>query len=145
VVTQIPRSGIRLAEKGPPCGIRQFVVPGWSGKIAKRGSLCFASLIACVVRLVPPHAAMGNTKTKRASEVRATYRMLPLDSESCVRRTLASPAPAMLLCLSSREWRSVLEEAVEAAGEVALEAAVCFASGLAFLHPSFDVGDRRGV
>src|SRR6266567_2641479 len=51
----------------------------------------------------------------------------------------------MLLCLSSCQWRSVFEEAVEAAGEVALEAAVCFASGLAFLEASFDVGDRGGV
>jgi hypothetical protein len=39
----------------------------------------------------------------------------------------------------------VFEEAVEAACEVALEAAVGFASGLAFLEASFDVGDRRGV
>src|SRR5439155_43685 len=53
-------------------------------------------------------------------------------------------APVMLLCLSSSDWR-VLEEPVEVAGEVALEAAVCFASGLAFLEASFDVGDRRGV
>jgi hypothetical protein len=37
----------------------------------------------------------------------------------------------------------VFEEAVEAAGEVALEAAVCFASGLAFLDAPLDVGDRR--
>ena len=48
----------------------------------------------------------------------------------------------MLLCLSSRQWRSVFEEAVEAAGEVALEAAVCFASCLAFVQASFDVRDR---
>jgi len=39
----------------------------------------------------------------------------------------------------------LFEEPVEAAGEVALGAAVCFASGLAFLEASFDVGDRRGV
>src|SRR6266566_8097166 len=51
----------------------------------------------------------------------------------------------MLLCLSSRLWRSVFEEAVEAAGEVALEAAGCFASGFSFLQPSFDVGDGGGV
>src|SRR5205823_194033 len=44
-----------------------------------------------------------------------------------------SPGPAMLLCLSSRQWRSVFEEAVEAAGEVALEAAVCLAARLALL------------
>jgi hypothetical protein len=37
----------------------------------------------------------------------------------------------------------VFEEAVEVAGEVALEAAVCFASCLAFMQASFDVGDRR--
>jgi Integrase core domain len=52
---------------------------------------------------------------------------------------------ASLLCLSSRyRRRSVFEESVEAAGEVALEAAVCFASCLAFLEASFDVGDRGG-
>ncbi len=51
----------------------------------------------------------------------------------------------MLLYLSSGQWRSVFEEAVEAAGEVALEAAACFASGLAFLESAFDVGDRRGM
>jgi hypothetical protein len=39
----------------------------------------------------------------------------------------------------------VFEESVEAAGEVALEAAVCFASGLAFCESAFDVGDRRWV
>src|SRR6266511_133049 len=54
-------------------------------------------------------------------------------------------APEMLLCLSSRHWGSVFEEAVEAAGEVALEAAGCFAPCLAFLQPSFDVSDRGGV
>ena len=48
----------------------------------------------------------------------------------------------MLLCLSSVPWGSVLEEAVEAAGEVAFEAAVCFAAGFAFADPSLDVGDR---
>src|SRR6266508_833961 len=53
--------------------------------------------------------------------------------------------PEMLLCLSSRHWGSVFEEAVEAAGEVALEAAGCFAPCLAFLQPSFDVSDRGGV
>jgi hypothetical protein len=37
----------------------------------------------------------------------------------------------------------VFEESVEAAGEVALEAAVCFATCLAFCESSFDVGDRR--
>ena len=51
----------------------------------------------------------------------------------------------MLLCLSSRQRRSVFEEAVEAAGEVALEAAAGFAAALAFLGASFDVGDRVGV
>jgi hypothetical protein len=39
----------------------------------------------------------------------------------------------------------VFEESVEAAGEVALEAAVCFASGFGFLDAPFDVGDRGGV
>jgi hypothetical protein len=39
----------------------------------------------------------------------------------------------------------VFEESVEVAGEVALEAAGCFASCLAFLEASFDVGDRGGV
>ena len=42
-------------------------------------------------------------------------------------------------------WRSVFEEPVEAAGEVALEAAVCFAPCFAFLEAPFDVGDRGGV
>ncbi len=56
-----------------------------------------------------------------------------------------SPAPVMLLCLSSRQWRSVFEESVEVAGEVAFEAAVGFASGLALLEVSLDVGDRGGV
>jgi hypothetical protein len=51
----------------------------------------------------------------------------------------------MPLRLSSRRWRSVFEEAVEVAGEVALEAAVCFASCLVFLQALFDVGDRRRV
>ena len=50
----------------------------------------------------------------------------------------------MLLCLSSRR-RSVFEEAVEVAGEVALEAAVCFASAFTFLEAPLDVGDRCGV
>ena len=53
--------------------------------------------------------------------------------------------PVMLLCLSSRLWWSVFEEAVEAAGEVALEAAVCLASCLAFFQPPFDVDDRGWV
>jgi hypothetical protein len=48
----------------------------------------------------------------------------------------------MLLCLSSVGWRSVLEEPVEAAGEVAFEAAVGFAACFAFADPVFDVGDR---
>jgi len=39
----------------------------------------------------------------------------------------------------------MFEEPVEAAGEVALEATVCFASALAFLEAPFDVGDRCGV
>ena len=51
----------------------------------------------------------------------------------------------MLLCLSSRQWCSVFEQAVEAAGVVALEAAVGFASGFAFLQAPFEVGDRGGV
>src|SRR6266516_1699804 len=51
----------------------------------------------------------------------------------------------MLLCLSSRRRQSLFEESVEVAGEVALEATVCFASCLAFLQASFDVGDRGGV
>ncbi len=50
----------------------------------------------------------------------------------------------MLLCKSSRRWR-VLEESVEVAGEVALEAAGCFAAALAFLDATVDVGDRRGM
>src|SRR6059036_3507753 len=37
-------------------------------------------------------------------------------------------APVTLLCLSSRERRSVFEEAVKAASEVALEAADCFSA-----------------
>ncbi len=39
----------------------------------------------------------------------------------------------------------MFEEAIEAAGEIALEAAVCFASCLAFLQTSLDVGDRGGM
>jgi len=39
----------------------------------------------------------------------------------------------------------MFEEPVEVAGEVALEAAVGFASCLAFLEASFDVSDRGGV
>jgi hypothetical protein len=49
------------------------------------------------------------------------------------------------MVVSSRDSRSVFEEAVEAAGEVALEAAVCFAAGFAFVDASFDVCDRRRV
>src|SRR5438067_7821974 len=57
---------------------------------------------------------------------------------------IRSPRRVMLLCLSShRRW--VLEEPVEVAGEVALEAAVCFAAGFAFLQSPFHVGDCRGV
>jgi hypothetical protein len=37
----------------------------------------------------------------------------------------------------------VFEEAVEAAGEVALEAAGCFAAGFAFADSALDVVDRR--
>jgi hypothetical protein len=55
------------------------------------------------------------------------------------------PGPVMLLCLSSCRWRSVFEEAVEVAGEVAFEAAVCFAATLAVLDASVGVGDRRWV
>ena len=51
----------------------------------------------------------------------------------------------MLLCLSSVHGRSVLEEPVEAAGEVAFEAAVCFSACFAFADPSFDVRDRGFV
>ena len=50
----------------------------------------------------------------------------------------------MLLCLSSRS-RRVLEEPVEVAGEVALEATGCFASGLPFLGSPVDVVDCRLV
>src|SRR6266508_592714 len=46
--------------------------------------------------------------------------------------------------MSSGHWR-VLEEPVEAAGEVAFEAAVCFSAGLSLLDSSFDVGDRGWV
>jgi len=62
-----------------------------------------------------------------------------------VRDQALRTAPVMLLCLSSVRWGSVLEEPVEAAGEVAFEAAVCFAAGLAFADAPFDVGDRGGV
>ena len=51
----------------------------------------------------------------------------------------------MLLCLSSGGSRSVFEEPVEVAGEVALEAAGSFATALPFLAAAFDVGDRVGV
>lgn len=46
--------------------------------------------------------------------------------------------------LSNWHWR-VLEEAEEAASEVALEAADRFAAALAFLDSPLDVGDRWGV
>ena len=39
----------------------------------------------------------------------------------------------------------MFEQAIEAAGEVALEAAVGFASRLALGEAAFDVGDGRGV
>ena len=51
----------------------------------------------------------------------------------------------MLLCLSSVGWGSVLEESVEAAGEVAFEAAVGLAACFAFADAAFDVGDRGFV
>jgi len=51
----------------------------------------------------------------------------------------------MLLCLSSLQRRSVFEEPVEATGEVALETADRFASTLAFLDATVDVGDRLRV
>jgi hypothetical protein len=55
------------------------------------------------------------------------------------------PGPVMLLCLSSCRWRSAFEQAVEAACEVSLEAAVCLPFGFALLNASLDVGDRRRV
>src|SRR6266536_2020665 len=54
--------------------------------------------------------------------------------------TGAYSAQAMLIWLSSRQRRSVFEYAVEAEGEVALEAACSVASGLTFLYAPFDVG-----
>src|SRR6266545_1615170 len=60
-------------------------------------------------------------------------------------RRSCSTGPVMLLCLSSLQRRSVFEEPVEAAGEVALEAAGRFASTLAFLDATVDVGDRLRV
>jgi hypothetical protein len=60
------------------------------------------------------------------------------------RASVRSAGRAMLLCLSSHRGR-VFEEAVEVAGEVALEAAVPFAPRLALLESAFEVGDRRGV
>ena len=51
----------------------------------------------------------------------------------------------MLLCLSSWSVAAVLEEPVEVAGEVALEAAGGFAAGFAFAGAPFDVGDRGWV
>jgi hypothetical protein len=70
-----------------------------------------------------------------------------LDGCACWEKRARDPSsgPVMLLCLSSRQWRSVFEEPVEVAGEVALEAAGCFAVALAFLDATVDVGDRRGV
>jgi hypothetical protein len=50
----------------------------------------------------------------------------------------------MLLCLSSHRWR-VLEEPVEIAGEVALEAAGRFAAAPSLLGSPVDVVDRRLV
>ena len=48
----------------------------------------------------------------------------------------------MLLCLSSVRWCSVLEESVEAAGEVAFEGAVGFAACFVLADSTFDGGDR---
>ena len=50
----------------------------------------------------------------------------------------------MLLCLSSRRWW-VLEESVEVAGEVALEAAGGLAAALSFLDSALDVVDGWSV
>ena len=55
--------------------------------------------------------------------------------------THPSAAPVLLLWKSSRHWR-VFEEAVEVAGEVALEAAGFFAAGLAVGASACDVVDR---
>jgi len=50
-----------------------------------------------------------------------------------------------LLWLSSRQRRGVLHEAVEVAGEVALEEAGGFAGRLAFGYTACDVAAGRGV
>jgi hypothetical protein len=50
----------------------------------------------------------------------------------------------MLLCLSSRCWW-VLEESVEVAGEVALEAAGCLAAALSLADSPLDVVDGWSV
>jgi hypothetical protein len=50
----------------------------------------------------------------------------------------------MLLCLSSRRWW-VLEESVEVAREVALEAAGGLAAALSFADATLDVVDGRSV
>jgi hypothetical protein len=74
----------------------------------------------------------------------STRRVRPSSGSGSLRRE-ASRARAMLLCLSSRQRCSPFEEPVQTPGEVALEAAGCFASGLALLDAPFDVGDRGGV
>jgi hypothetical protein len=57
---------------------------------------------------------------------------------------VAAVLVGMLLCLSSCCWWA-LEESVEPAGEVALEAAGRFAAALTFADSAFDVVDGRSV
>jgi hypothetical protein len=88
-------------------------------------------------RTLSVESALAAEVTPLAPDARAR-RKLPVADEASttVRR---SDAPAMLLCLSSGH-RRILEEPVEAAGEVALEAAERFAPALALLDPPVDVG-----
>jgi len=51
----------------------------------------------------------------------------------------------MLLCFSTGQWGSVLEQSVEPACEVALETAVGLTAGLAFAYSPLDVADRGRV
>src|SRR5436190_21800027 len=59
-------------------------------------------------------------------------------------RRITSRAVGMLLCLSSGRWW-VLEESVEVAGEVALEAAGGLAAAVALADATLDVVDGRSV
>ena len=62
-----------------------------------------------------------------------TFNQVPV-SPSVGSHKDTSHAPVMLLCLSTGRWGSVLEEPVEAAGEVALQAAGRFVASLTVVN-----------